>query len=259
MSNIDICFHNLSDNDFISLITRNDTNLYLWYIGSNGFRKDGVLYYRKMLRKLLQKSNIKIISLVDLTAWASFFNSSKNITDADPNVNLINSFNSRINCIASSDFFFWLKNETNESIISLFNEITDRPELYTISEKFNDSQIKLSDIFCPISPNMLHKILHMDTSKIYSVIQYIEAFYLIYISIKKEFRNICFLLPNNEIDYYAYQNFHSDIVKFLSFLNLNDKLISILFVPFKYTSHIKSRPYNSGRDLISIIDKSLIL
>ena len=77
MNNINICFHNISDSEYINLISENDTNVYLWYIGSNGFKKDGIIYYRKMIHKLLQNTNIKMISLVDLTAWGAFFDSSK--------------------------------------------------------------------------------------------------------------------------------------------------------------------------------------
>jgi len=257
MNNITVIFHKQTGKNYTELII-GPSNVYLWYIGPNGLKTDGAIYYKKMIKKLLSKSNVEKISLVDLTAWASFFDTNKCAKICHQSVQTINTYHWKIQCVPTSSFFVWLTNITQQPMVNFLNELIDKPNIYTISEKFNQSNIILSSVIQTKDETLLKNIMTKDTSKVYSAVQYIEVFYLIMKSIEQKMFNIYFLLPNNECEYYNNEHFRSDITTFVQLMDITNTEINIEFVPFKYSSNIKARPYNSGGELVTDIDRSLI-
>ena len=251
-----ITFYPINSQEHALEIVKNiNGTIYLWYIGSNGLRKDGIRYYQKMIRRLLVIKNVKII-LVDLTAWGAFFDSNKKLSDFNINVNAINNMNiDRICSIESHTFFDWMINVTNVAIINFINDIMSRDELFAMSKNYNNSNIIFGNIFTPNNPSILQHLINMDTSKTYSAIQYIEALYLIYSLVKTNICDICFMLPNDETKYYNEKYFSDDLTLFLKLMNLDQLIpkVNVHFIPFKYSTNLKARPYNAGKEILNEI------
>lgn len=238
--------------DTLSLLNSN-TNLILWYFGSKCFKLDGVKYYQKVIRRIVNIKTIDKIILYDLTAWGSFFCPRRTILEFNPNTDIVNSFDlDKIYALKSNIFFDWMCGETDDGVIEFIRSIISREELYTHSKTFEEKNIKLVDIFGSIP--MINSILSLDVAKTYSAIQYIEALYIVYHLVKTGVSNICFFLPNDEQKYYISTCFEKDLIMYLKLMKVDDLSgICVNFVAFMHSTNIKSRPYNAGNQIVSVL------
>ena len=160
------------------LIKHENVNIVLWYVGPYGLSFDCVKYYKKIFDKLKDLSNINSIHLYDLSAWNSFFNKEKQVSEYYNNIDDVNKMTKgKFNGIKSSDFFKWLVSEKNKETIKLIKEIFNRSDLYEISENYKNSGITIKDIFGDIE--IFGDIKNKDSAKCYSVFQYVEILFII--------------------------------------------------------------------------------
>lgn len=224
-----------------------DCSIVNWYIGCHGNYKNSETFYKLLLDNIVQHNKPY---LLDLTAWNSFFfkGSSiyKNFNKAKHNILYSQ------NIIHTSDFFkTFVKNCKSGKKIDLYKNIFSRDALFKISEKFPDSSITISDVFKDCLDTALLEKLgidpNKDTSKIYSVFQYIELLWIINNILTKDiqFQNtIVFILPNDELKYYPLTYLYDDICNYCDNIYWKCR-INIKLYCFKYGDKLSDRPYNS--------------
>lgn len=236
-----------------------DPQVYLWYIGCNGFRTESASFYKDLLTAFLERK-IKC-NLYDLTAWGAFKETRFRLEQSNKNVERINSL--ALGClqaIKSSDFFLWLKNENNTKTSEyLKSTVLVRKEIFKPSESREDTKVTLGEVFnrnCPV----FEKEYDRNSAKAYSAVQYIEGYYLIQKAVEtrldQEIINIVFALPNDEWKFYAKEEgcFANDIHELLQATfgdKLKGKRVNIFFSCFKYQIELgkvnqNDRPYNEG-------------
>lgn len=125
----------------------------------------------------------------------------------------------------------------------------EREELFIHSQEFDCSGVNIGSLF----PNLPDKYKSLDAFKSYSLFQYLEMLYIISELSSAGVNQITFLLPNAEYKYYKFDFFSHDIKRILS---IN---IVIKFLSFRYTKHITSRPYNSGKEIVSKLTCDLLM
>lgn len=259
--NVQVTFRDgLSLQDIVEGASRMlNPHVYLWYIGSMGFRTGASDFYKGMLTFFVEK---KIACrLYDLTAWGAFADSKLSITNSNSNVERINRFAlEKIMAIKSCDFFSWLVGLRDGPLADYVKlKVLKRDVIFEPSKLKEDVSIKLGSIFKENCPALSEKF-EDDAAKAYSAVQYIEGFYLIEQVVQtcldqKEI-NVVFALPNDESKYYGKgtDSFAEDLQAFLKAKfgdRLASKNINIYFYSFNFrespeSDNINDRPYNTG-------------
>lgn len=285
LRSVGVCEENSSQNIRVIFLERNlsrlellneigaiqDPQVLFWYIGENGFKLEGVNYYKRDLGKVLKLDNNANCILYDLTAWSALRDRENTVENFNTNVTVISEFAiPRLSCVKSSDFFKWLQTENNPSIISYFREnVLKRKVLFSASREFPDTNMTIGEVFrrnCPI----LEDLYAMDSGKCYSLLQYIEGCYLINRIIEAKINdesdeiNIVFALPNDEWKYYKNpEESFSDDVAFLIQEKFGERLanikINVFFYTFNFGKESRNRPYNAGSKTIDLITRSQLV
>lgn len=239
------------------------THIFLWYIGSYGLKKNGVAFYRQeILSPLVKCLADPIFWLVDLTAWGAFKNPSISLNTASSFCQSIENFREpRIQCCRSSDFFLRIQEIEDEEIVSYFKVALKRDFISQSSEHMSTTGIKLGSLFQK-SCKIVSDFYECDTGKVYSVLQYLEAFFLIERAILHDLNkgfsndiNINFFLPNDELKYYQDElnSFQSDLAIFLNKMfgsRIQGIEVYVNFISFNYGEIEHHRPYNSPGEVI---------
>lgn len=250
----------------------NNVQVMLWYGGEYGLKQEGVNFYKnRMLGKLLTMPTQPVCNLYDLTAWGSLRDRGISASSQNAFVETVNGFDiPQIKCVPSSDFFRWIQGEQNEILISGIQDIlSKRTFIYKVSQSHEDKSIKVGEVFDEAC-RMLESLREMDTAKVYSALQYIEAFYLLQRMVEVEVNKgmdeitVVFGLPGSEYRYYYDESgsFQEDTIRVLKDMfgdRLNGKKLKVLFYTFDYSKDEKRRPYNAGREVMEINDVSQII
>lgn len=246
-------------------------DVYCWYEGPKGLLKSCALFMQKSIFEPLfyaRKKDTKLC-LYSLKEW----DFSKNITMMSASNSVGEALN-RINrafveCIYSSAFFQYCAQVAPESAFYTYlnEELPKKEWLRELSAGQREKGIKVAAIFNNQS-SLFDCIKDWDVSAAYSLIQYVEGYYLIQKSIRNGLLKgqskieIVFVLPNDEGKYYFDKekkcvDFSKDIE---SMLQRDSELqrefgealkvteINVTFCFFKYGKgkSLKPRPYLEG-------------
>lgn len=228
--------------------------IYMWYIGSYGFKKGGAKFYRDaLISPIYNKNNKATFCLVDLTAWAAFKNLNVPITKESGFTSQISNIHSNIHCISSASILKKIESVADSALIDHFDKTLQQEFINKKSNNFPDNGITIEQIF-PSHPPIISRFHKVDTSKAYSALQYLEACFLVEEAIglqpNKEEVDIVFALPNDENEYYRddLNTFGCDLEFFLNqrLQDISsDKTVNVQFISFKYGDSLEQRPYNS--------------
>ncbi len=230
----------------------------MWYIGSHGLKKEGVKYYKDFLiNPIIERANHPSFDLLDLTAWAALGDSKIPITKVSSFAEKIDTFATiNLRCIKSADIFKKMQKLEDRELIDYFRAALSREFIRKSSEAMPDRNIKLGMVLdhnCAV----LSDWFNIDTSKGYSVLQYLEGCLLIEEVVQNclRFQNnndieLIFALPNDELKYYRDEtNAFKQDVEFLLKHRMGSILkgsrINIKFLAFQYGDSAHQRPYNA--------------
>lgn len=227
-----------------------DKHVVLWYFGANGLRYNGVKFYQNIIRRLISNSNT--VTLYDMSAWRALFNADAKFTDENPNADLVAHLSDgNVKSAKSSDFFRWIAN-AQADVAEWMDSIFRRSELYRVSEGYPDSGIRVGDAFVSSfdsESDAIRSIRHLDGSKAYSALQYLEMIYLTSV-----FQvNTVFLLPNDEIKYYP-ASIQGDLRNFPK----REIDREVVIFSFRYGDKPNHRPYISGQKCVKVLTKGLL-
>lgn len=212
--------------------------VYSWFEGPQGISRTGAEFLRDRLYKplLLLKEDVKLI-LYSLKGW-DFCNpkeASSSLGDA------INKINPKVIESLTASAFFNYADESNQLQTYLGYSLIRKKWLLELSEKHKEKGFKVSSIF---RGTLFSEAQNLDVSRCYSFLQYVEGYYLIQRSIRRDAKTIVFLLPNDEAKFY--QDYGSELEKMLE-IDLGKKVlelsVKVEFIFFKYGESLADRPY----------------
>lgn len=243
-------------------------DIYCWYEGPACLPIKGATFMQKYLFEPLFeiKKDAKLF-LYSLNGWN--FNSKTIAGNIPPTTALgraINAINKvAIECIYASSFFNYCTKTADDAPIYRFikKELPKKTWLSDLSQDRTPIGMTIRDFFNQ-AISLLDCINERDVIKSYSMLQYVEGYYLIREAINRGLEQrqqkieIAFMLPNDEAKYF--QDYPQDIEKMLQADfgdTLNDMEINIRFRFFKYDPQLldsdktwneieidkKSRPY----------------
>jgi len=231
-------------------------DVYFWYEGSQCLPQSGAVFMKQQIFDPLYKVKQDAkLCLYSLRAW-DFKRNITTMASSTPLGEAINRINiAAIECIYSSSFFRYCSQVSTESDLYAFmrDELPKKEWLFKLSETQRKSGTTISAFFNDRS-SLFDCIKDLDVSSAYSVMQYVEGYYLIRESVKKGLLNgqkrieIAFVLPNGESKYYI--DLPKDIEKMLQLdfgKDLIDVEVNISFQFFQYGDSITSRPYIDKR------------
>lgn len=238
-------------------------HIFLWYIGAYGLKKQGVEFYRDcVITPIARDIFSPLFWLVDLTAWGAFKNPQLSISSFNSICTSLENFpDPRVKCSRSSDFFSRIQEINHPAFIKYFKSALNKEFLTRPSKNMPDTGKKLGEIF-NYQCDVISDFFEMDSSKAYSIIQYLEAFFLIERAILFHLNEeidgdiqVNFILPNDEIKYYEddSNSFQRDLCFFLDlfFKNVFEiRKIHVNFFSFQYGQIEHHRPYNSPGKVI---------
>lgn len=239
----------------------------LWYFGANGVKEEGVTFYRDNFMNMLKFENHPTLWLYDLTAWAGLKNCKIGLDKTNSIVDQVQTFHEAIRCVKSNYLFHEIQTMSGHVMEYFRNHIVGRESLRNASHSFKDNHIKVREVFksnCPV----LEPIYDIDTSKAYSVLQYMELFFLIEKMISEkidqtEAIDVVFALPNDESKYYQDSRLEEELQKFLTErmgAKVEGKSINVHVLCFNYGTDALHRPYNApGKVLKKSIARELVL
>lgn len=225
-------------------------DVYCWYEGARGLPKPGALFMKKSLFKPLYelKRDAKLC-LYSLSAW-DFKKTAANMPATTPLGETINRINqAAIECVYSSAFFQYCKQEEGDLYSFISNELPKKKWLFALSDNYRKSGMTVADLLDRQS-SLFDCIADLDVCAAYSLMQYVEGYYLVQESIKRGLLKgrkrieIAFVLPNDEGKYYL--DFPKDLERMLRLDfggALNGVEVHVNFMAFQYGKSLKSRPY----------------
>jgi hypothetical protein len=231
-------------------------DVYFWYEGSQCLPQSGAVFMKEQIFDPLYelKQDAKLC-LYSLRAW-DFKRNIATMASSTPLGEAINRINTAaIECIYSSSFFRYCTQVSTESDLYAFirDELPKKEWLFKLSETQRKSGTTISAFFNDRS-SLFDCIKDLDVSSAYSLMQYVEGYYLIRESVKKGLLNgqkrieIAFVLPNDESKYYV--DLPKDIEKMLQLdfgKDLTGVEVNISFRFFQYGGSVTSRPYIDKR------------
>lgn len=229
-----------------------ELDVYSWYEGPIIITKVGAQFLKEKIFEPLYncKSDAKIF-LYSLEAW-NFQKSVNAMNETTPKGVKLNNINKVfIECIYASSFFkFCTQFDQDSSLYRLVNKLLLKKQyLIKLSEDRKPRGKTIEDLF-EKQLTLIDCIKEWDVSKSYSLLQYLEGYYLIREAIRrgleqnKQKIQVAFVLPNDEAKYY--QDLPADIEKMLQAEfgeKLNGLELNIYFKFYEYTSTPRSRPY----------------
>jgi hypothetical protein len=230
--------------------------VFLWYIGINGLKKEAARFYRdSIIDPIVQSQGNAQFRLVDLTAWGALINPKITLNTTSSLVDKIEEFGiQNVKCIKASETFGKMQDIKDQAVVERFQKALQRDFVYKASLGFPESQIKVKDLFtCPI----VSSCKEMDASKCYSALQYLEGCLLIdqvvQECLKREKIEIVFALPNDELKYYQDETnaFQKDVEFLLNHKYGNELDVKVTFYSFEYGDDVNYRPYNAPGKVIN--------
>lgn len=229
-----------------------ELDVYTWYEGPSVITKLGAKFLKEKLFEPLynRKGDAKLL-LYSLEAW-NFQRNVNSMNETTPKGIRINSINKIfIECIYASSFFKFCTQYNQEApLYRLVNEELPRKQwLAELSANRNPRGKTIKEIFDQ-QPTLVDCIKEWDVCKSYSILQYLEGYYLIREALikgleqEKQKIQVAFVLPNDEAKYY--QDLPEDIEKMLKAEfgeKLNGLELNVYFRFYEYGSSISSRPY----------------
>lgn len=227
-------------------------DIYCWYEGSQSLPKSGADFMKKLIFKPLYelKRDAKLC-LYSLRAW-DFKKDITSMPSSTPLGEAINRINTTaIECIYSSSFFKYCTQVSERPALYKFisKELPNKDSLFSLSANQRKNGAIIATLFNS-QASLFNCIKDLDLSSAYSLMQYIEGYYLIQRSVEEGLLKgqkkieIAFVLPNDEGKYYL--DFPKDIEKMLQ-LDFGEKLngvdINISFQFFRYGESLTARPY----------------
>lgn len=229
-----------------------ELDVYTWYEGPYIITKLGAQFLKDKLFEPLynRKSNAKLF-LYNLKAW-NFKNNVNAMNATTPKGVRINCINKVfIECIYASSFFKFCTQYNQETLLyRIINEELPRKQWLTELSASRDAQGKTIKELFGQQTTLVDCIKEWDVSKSYSILQYLEGYYLIREALirgleqRKQKIQLAFVLPNDEAKYY--QDLPDDIEKMLKAEfgeKLNGLELNVYFKFYKYGSSNLSRPY----------------
>lgn len=254
----------INNRDSVESIVRqlNSTNgpldVYLWYEGPRGgVPESGAEFIRaEIFDKINPREDLKLYPY-SLTAW-SFDKSVSDMPETTPLGTKINEISTKaLECIYSTSFFRYCAtpSETRE-IYQYVQEALPKKRWLKDMSQTRPNKGKTVYEFFNNSGSLLDCIGHSDVNKAYSLMQYIEGYYLIQKSVKIALRNkkkeitIAFVLPNDENKYYDTRRKGLGLSRDLKPMlqkdfgeALKDIDIKVSFYLFNYGDNQGLRPY----------------
>jgi len=229
-------------------------DVYLWYEGCRGLPVSGASFMQKSIFEPLyaQKKDAKLC-LYSLRGWD--FNKTVQTIPTSQLGERLNSINkTAIESFCCSSFFQFCASVSEGKLYSFVSkELPQKKWLYDLSENEPKKDKKVSRFFSNQS-SLFDCIGDLDVNNAYSLMQYVEGYYLIREAVKTRLANgekeiaIVFALPNDEGKYY--KDLPSEIEEMLS-ADFGDELkgleIYIAFQFFKYGESLEARPYIDKR------------
>lgn len=220
-------------------------DLYFWFEGREGLPRKGADFMKeKFFIPLSQLRRDFTFCLYSLKAWS--FKRLDKMPEISEVVEAINKTDSVYKGINSKGFFQYCGEKNNSPLADFLKpELKKKKWLLELSEKYKDCKTKVSQVFKRAS--LLDDFNTLDFNKAYSLLQYVEGYYLIQESVRRGLEkrqsliNIVFVLPNDEAKYY--EDFPEDIPRLLDIdfgYALKGVCIEIRFEFFEYEG---LRPY----------------
>jgi hypothetical protein len=242
-----IQFHPTESLASVATVIRTYPNPHIieWFIGEDGLKIPTTKIHRELAGHLHDGPGPITYWLYDLTAWAAFRQSNRQLNQVDPTVAQIQSLNvPTIKTLVSADFFTWLLAPTRQAWVQ---SVLADPEIYQISSQYPETGIKLGSI---LTDPVFGKWSHRDAGKSYSAFQYLEGVYLIETLHRAgPDGSILFVLPNDEFKYYQVPRLMGDLMT----LGLTGRPIS--FMSFTYGSKPHHRPYSGNNKIIKTVTR----
>ena len=229
-----------------------ELDVYTWYEGPTAITKLGAKFLKEKLFEPLynRKSNAKLL-LYSLEAW-NFQRNINAMNETTPKGVRINCINKVfIECVYASSFFKFCTQYNKETpLYRLVNDELPRKQwLVELSANRNPRGKTIKELF-EEELSLVDCIKEWDVCKSYSILQYLEGYYLIREALirgveqGKQKIQVAFALPNDEAKYY--QDLPEDIEKMLKAEfgeKLNGLELNVYFRFYEYGSAISSRPY----------------
>lgn len=227
-------------------------DLYTWYEGPALITKLGAQFLKENLFEPLyaRKKDVKIWAY-SLEAW-NFLMSADAMNETTLKGELINKINKLfVECIYSSAFFkFCTQFNADDPLYQLVNrELPKKQWLVNLSAKRKPREIIVRDLLGD-RPSLVDCIKTWDVAQSYSLLQYLEGYYLIREAIVRgidEGRKriqVAFVLPNDEAKYYRDLPENLDRMLQAEFGDaLKEVTLNVDFRFYKYGSQKSSRPY----------------
>lgn len=231
-----------------------ELEVYTWYEGPTMITQLGAKFLKEKLFEPLYhlKRDAKLF-LYSLEAW-NFQRTVDAMNETTPKGVLINSINKMFaECIYSSSFFkFCTQYDQETPLYRLVNgelDLSKKQWLVDLSAKRRPRGKTIEELF-GMQPNLVNCINKWDISQSYSMLQYLEGYYLIREALIRGLEQgkhkiqVAFVLPNDEAKYY--RDLPADIEKMLQ-AEFGEKLdgleLNIYFRFYQYGSKLASRPY----------------
>lgn len=229
-----------------------DLDVYTWYEGPSLITKLGANFLKeKLFEPLYKRKSDAKLWLYSLEAW-NFKKNVNAMNETTPKGVRINSINKVfMESIYSSSFFKFCTQYNQETpLYRLVNdELPKKQWLVDLSANRNPRGKTVKELFDQQS-TLVDCIKEWDVSKSYSILQYLEGYYLIRNTLikgleqKKQKIQVAFALPNDEAKYY--QDLPEDIEKMLRAEfgeKLNGVEVNVYFRFYEYGPSKSSRPY----------------
>lgn len=231
-------------------------DVYFWYEGTQCLPQSGAMFMKnEIFNPLYKLKKDAKLCLYSLRAW-DFKRNVTNMASTTPLGEIINRINSSaIECIYSSSFFRYCTQVSEKSDLYAFlrDELPKKEWLFKLSSSQRKSGYTISEFFNARS-SLFDCVKDLDVTSGYSLMQYLEGYYLIQESVRKGLLKgqkkieVAFVLPNDEGKYYS--DLPKDIEKMLQ-LDFGKDLIgvevNISFQFFLYGDSLTSRPYIDKR------------
>lgn len=220
-------------------------DIYTWYEGPSFIPKTGADFMQKnLLEPLYRKKNDAKLFLYSLNGWnLKLKKVASSIPTTTPLGEALNAVNKKaMECIYASSFFkSCCSNIDDQSPLYriLYDELPKKQWLIDLSKDRMSSGMSIDQFFSR-QISYLDCVKEMDTEKTYSILQYVEGYYLIKEAVVRALANkqikieIAFMLPNDEAKYY--QDYPQDIEKMLKAdgILLDNIVINVRFRFFKF-------------------------
>jgi len=223
---------------------KGSVDLYCFYEGADLKKKSiplvsAVFYRDNIFKPLLEKKEDVKLWPYSLKGWY-FQKNAEALCVSTPLGESINKINPLfVECIYASSFFRYCT-MPKEALRKLFNEkLKDKEWLFELSKNSRKNKKTIEEFFGS-KFSVFESINGMQVNKAYSVMQYVEGYYLVRESVKRGLSNnkkkieIAFVLQNDEYKYY--KDFPEDIETMLKTdfgREIEDVVINVTFQFFR--------------------------